>query len=140
MWKPKAQVVWAGACVHSLIIMKLGVGLNSGTCVDPVDINPFPWGWVFVQTTFTKPHPARMWWRLGTHSSVRVWQVAASTTPRSGLGGAGLRAGMAPAVLYGALNPHWALLVSAMLRAEGLGNLPEGTCACEGLSQARPQL
>ena len=55
-------------------------------------------------------------------------------------GGAGLRAGMAPAVLYGALNPHWALLVSAMLRAEGLGNLPEGTCACEGLSQARPQL
>ena len=61
----------AAACVHALIIMTWGMGLNSGACADLVHINQVPWGWVAVHHAFTRQHLARMCGWLGTHSSVR---------------------------------------------------------------------
>ena len=61
----------AAACVHTLIIMTWGMGLNSGACADLVDINQVPWGWVAVHHAFIRRHLARMCGWLGTHSSVR---------------------------------------------------------------------
>ena len=42
MWKPMSKTFGAGTCVHTLIIMKWGMGLNSGACAELVDINQVP--------------------------------------------------------------------------------------------------
>nr|XP_008536046.1 PREDICTED: uncharacterized protein LOC103562694 [Equus przewalskii] len=152
----KAQVFWASACVHTLIIMRLGVGLNSGACVDPVDINHVPWGWAFVHQAFTKPHLARMCGWPGTHSSVKGLAHCSlcSCAVRAGRGGSGealprLSFTECPEGSVTSLNPRWDLhrgSVSVPFHRgrprgpERLGNLPEGTHAGEGLSQVGFQL
>lgn len=94
MWKPRPMVF---ACTHTLLMMRLGLGLNSRASVAPVNFNQVPWGWVLFHPTFTS-HTCQD----GGGRGPAIWEGLEGAAP--GTNGAvllgQLRGGIAHTVLY----------------------------------------